>query len=347
VPTARTPRRITVFALGGTIAMSGSHTGGVAPALTAEQLLAAVPGLADSAATVEVVNFRQLPGASLTIPDIAAVAAAIRDQPADVDGTVVTQGTDTIEETAYLLDLLHSGPAPIVVTGAMRNPTLAGADGPANLLAAILTAAHPDARERGCLVVFNDEIHAAREVRKTHTTSTATFRSTATGPVGHVVEHKPRFHHHRRLDRYTVPATPGGDQRVALIPVVLDDDGTLLEAITDRADGIVLAAMGAGHVPGVLVPALERLAENIPVVLASRTGAGPVLESTYGFPGSERDLLARGLISAGDLHPLKARLLLHAVLAAGADRSIVHRAFAAAGGYAPSHTWPWPTTVEV
>lgn len=326
--------------------MSGSHTGGVAPTLTAEQLLAAVPGLADSAVTVEVVNFRQLPGASLTIPDITALAAAICDQPADVDGTVVTQGTDTIEETAYLLDLLHSGPAPIVVTGAMRNPTLAGADGPANLLAAILTAAHPDARELGCLVVFNDEIHAARDVRKTHTTSTATFRSATTGPVGYLVEHTPRFHH-RTLDRYTVPAEPGDDQRVALIPVVLGDDGTTLEAIADRADGIVLAAMGAGHVPGVLVPALDRLAENIPVVLASRTGAGPVLESTYGFPGSERDLLARGLISAGDLHPLKARLLLHAVLATGADRSIIHRAFAAAGGYAPSHTWPWPTTVEV
>ncbi|MBH0781409.1 asparaginase [Nocardia bovistercoris] len=341
MPIARIPRRVTVFALGGTIAMSGDQTRGVTPSLSAEQLLAAVPGLADSAITLEVVDFRQLPGASLTIPDITALAAAIGDQPADIDGTVVTQGTDTIEETAYLLDLLHPGPAPIVVTGAMRNPTLAGADGPANLLAAIRTAADPQARGHGCLVVFNDEIHAARRVRKTHTTSTATFRSLTGGPLGYLVEHTPRFLG-TPLQRHTVPTGPGRNPRVALVPVVLGDDGAVLEAVADRVDGIVLAAMGAGHVPAVLVPALAALAARVPVVLASRVGAGPVLESTYGFPGSERDLLARGLVGAGDLHPFKARLLLHTVLAAGGDRSTVRRAFAVAGGYAPSHTWPWP-----
>ncbi len=347
MPTAQTPPRVAVFALGGTIAMSGTHTSGVTPTLTAEELLAAVPGLGESGISVEVVNFRQLPGASLTLADITALAAAIGDQPAEVTGTVVTQGTDTIEETAYLLDLLHPGPAPIVVTGAMRNPTLAGADGPANLLAAIHTAAHPHAREQGCLVVLNDEIHAARRVRKTHTTSLATFQSPTAGPLGYVVEHSPRFLN-RVTDRYSLPAHPGSEPRVALVPVVLGDDGSLLNAIAGQVDGIVLAAMGAGHVPAALVPVLDALAQRVPVIVASRTGAGSVLESTYGFPGSERDLLARGLISAGELHPLKARLLLHAALAAGSDQATVRQAFAAAGGYGTADIWPWPTTtVEV
>ncbi|MEV0299460.1 asparaginase domain-containing protein [Nocardia sp. NPDC050710] len=177
MPSAENTCRVTVFTLGGTIAMSTTEHGGVAPSLSAEQLLAAVPGLADTGIAVDVVNFRQLPGASLKISDITALAAAINDHLPGTDGAVVTQGTDTIEETAYLLDLLHAAPEPIVMTGAMRNPTLAGADGPANLLAAIHAAVHSDARQQGCLVVFNDEVHAARRVRKTHTTSTSTFRS--------------------------------------------------------------------------------------------------------------------------------------------------------------------------
>lgn len=161
-----TGRRVIIFALGGTIAMSASSTGGVVPTLSAEQLVAAIPGLADNGITVEVVDFRQMPGASLRISDITALAGAIQQRLGDAQGAVVTQGTDTIEETAYLLDLLHAASEPVVVTGAMRNPTLTGADGPANLLAAIQTAAHPGSRDQGCLVVLNDEIHAARRVRK-------------------------------------------------------------------------------------------------------------------------------------------------------------------------------------
>ncbi|WP_158888217.1 asparaginase [Amycolatopsis anabasis] len=324
--------KVVVFGLGGTIAMTATETGGVVPALSAEQLVAAVPGLAEADVTVEVEDFRRVPGASLGFDDLAALAAEIeRRLGGGADGVVITQGTDTIEETAYLLDLVHTRPEPIVVTGAMRDPTLAGADGPANILAAVRTAASPHARELGTLVVFADEIHAAARVRKTHSTSGHTFRSANGGPLGYVVEGRPRLLN-RPVARFTVP--PADRPRaveVALVTMVLGDTGTLLKAAGDGCDGLVVAGFGVGHVPARVVDTLTRLAARMPVVLASRTGAGPILSGTYAFPGSESDLLARGLISAGFLDPVKARILLHHLLATGHDHAAIRAAFARAG----------------
>lgn len=338
----REPRRVHVISLGGTIAMTASAGGGVAPALAVDDLLAGVPGLGDLDVTVQTTDFRQLPGASLSFDDLAALHALVQDLfSSGIDGVVIVQGTDTIEETAYLLDLYHPGPQPIVVTGAMRNPTMAGADGPANLLAAVQTAASPAVRRLGCLVVVADEIHAARRVRKTHSTACATFQSPAGGPLGYVVEGQPRVL--SGLTRRTVVPRPanGVAPRVALVPVVLDDDGVLLDGLADRIDGAVIAAFGAGHVPQQLVAKLHHLADRVPTVLASRTGAGPVLTGTYGFPGSERDLLGRGLVSAGFLDPFKARILLYTLLAAGADRTMIGKAFAVVGYHADPDQWPW------
>jgi L-asparaginase len=338
-------RRVVVVGLGGTIAMTATEGGGVVPALSADQLVAAVPGLAESGIEVEVVDFRRVPGASLTLDDLAALAGEVRDRcAAGVDGVVVTQGTDTIEESSYYLDLRHAAPQPVVVTGAMRNPTLAGADGPANLLAAIQTAADPAARDLGCLVVFADGIHAARRVRKTHTTSGGTFRSPDGGPLGYVVEGHPRILN-RLTHRPLLPTTDARpDVRVGLVTASLGDDGTLLHGSADRLDGLVVAAFGVGHVPTTWVEPLERLAARIPVVLASRTGAGSVLAATYAFPGSERDLLSRGLVRAGFLDPLKARLLLHGLLTAKADAATIAAAFDTAGGHGAPGDWPYPTT---
>jgi L-asparaginase len=333
---------------------AGAPGATVVARLTGAELAAAVPGLAqhlDACATgLRIEDVGRVPSADLTF---AQIAQLVRRAGAAVDagaaGAVVTQGTDTLEETAFLADLLWPHEAPLVFTGAMRNPTLAGADGPANLLAAVRAAAAPQARGLGVLVAFDDELHAARWVRKTHATATGTFRSPNAGPVGRFEEDRVRvLALPPRRPALPLPGawhegagfSDGGPDpfavaRVALHTVVLDEaDDTLtaaLEALAASAQGLVVAGFGVGHVPGRIVPALEGLAARMPVVLASRTGAGPVLRHTYGAPGSETDLQRRGLINAGQLDPYKARVLLRVLLAGGAERARIEAAFAEHG----------------
>jgi L-asparaginase len=313
-----------VFSLGGTISATETGGSGVEPTLTGEALVEDVPEIAD-VAEVSAESFRQVPGSELTLDDLIELSAEIKSRIDEgAKGVVVTQGTDSIEETAFVLDLLVDAEAPVVVTGAMRNPTLPGAEGPANLLASVQVAASETTRGIGTVVVLNDEIHAARFVQKTHTSNPATFRSPLSGPVGWVSEGNPRIatrpvgRHHVALPSETQ------DRPVALYTVALGDDGRLLSSIGQSGyEGLVIEAFGAGHVPSVMVEPLEGLASEMPVVLASRTRGGEVLKNTYGFPGSETDLLERGLINAGMLDGLKARLFLSLLLRSGVSKEEV------------------------
>jgi L-asparaginase len=323
--------RVALFALGGTISMAGADTGGVVPRLGGAELLSGIDALPVG---VDVHDSSAVPSAALTFANVfGVVAAASRAVEDGALGVVLSQGTDTLEETAFLIDSIWPHAAPIVVTGAMRNPTLPGADGPANLLGAIQVAAAPAARNRGALVVFLDDIHAARHVRKAHSTNPASFQSPDVGPVGHVVEGTPRFlaelPARKPIEGWTVERVT--ETKIALYTVTLDDDGALLEGPDHSHHGLVLAGFGAGHVPPHLLPALDEILAVMPVVLTSRSGAGSVLADTYGAPGSERDLLARGVINGGFVHPFKARVLLRLLVAAGAGRDEIAAAFAELG----------------
>ncbi|MGV2978650.1 asparaginase [Camelimonas sp. ID_303_24] len=338
---------VLLAATGGTIAMTPRADGaGVAPTLDAADLAAAVPGLAAVAEVMPLAVARK-PSASLTIADLAAVAALARDRLADdVDGVVIVQGTDTIEETAFVLSLLLPAGKPVVVTGAMRSPAMAGADGPANLLAAVTVAAAPAAQGLGPLVVLNDEIHAALLVQKGHTALTSAFVSPGFGPVGLVAEGRARvvlrpgpsptlaaLLGRRPEDVLAGLATEGATPGVALLRIGLGDDGRLLAAAPELGfAGVVIEGAGAGHVPDSVADVVSRVAARAPVILASRVSAGPAFSQTYGYPGSEIDLLQRGAIGAGMLSGLKARLLLQLLLAAGADAGQIRAAFAAFGG---------------
>lgn len=322
--------RVLLVSLGGTITMTPGAGGGIAPTLTGADLVAAVPVLKDIA-EIEAVSPFRLPGASLTLSNLRDVALLLGERLAagDLAGAIVVQGTDTIEETAFVLDLLVAGDKPIVVVGAMRGAGAPGADGPANLLAATVVASSPEARGLGTVVVLNDTIHAACRVQKASTHLPSAFESVGSGPIGHVVENRVRLV--ARPIRVE-PIAIGRVQRsvpVALLTASLGDDGRILPCLPELGyGGLVVEAMGAGHVPDVLVAPLAELAAAVPLVLSTRVASGPVFTRTYDFPGSEMDLLRRGVIHGGEIGGLKARLLLSFLLGAGVAREDLPSAFA-------------------
>jgi len=323
-----TKPRLLILSLGGTITMTPSDSGGITPTLGAAELVASVPALAD-VGDIEARSPFRLPSPSLTPANLIEVASMIGEAfAAGFDGAVVIQGTDTIEESAFLLDLLVDSDKPVVVTGAMRGADAPGADGPANLLAAAIVAASPEARGLGTLVVLNYDIHAARFVQKSHTALPSAFLSPLVGPLGTLIERRPRFY--VRVQRNpSLSAAEGPPAPVALVKFAMGDDGRLLGALPGLGyAGVVLEGMGAGHVPAEVAPMVGELAAKLPVALASRVMTGQVFTRTYGYPGSEIDLIQRGVLPAGYLSGLKARLLLGLVLRSTRDPPKVAAAFA-------------------
>jgi L-asparaginase len=326
--------RVAVASLGGTITMTTDDRDDatVVPTLDADDLVASVPELAD-AASLTAHTLSTIPGASLTPPDLLRALTWARKQvDGGADGVVLAQGTDTIEETAYLLDLHWEHSAPLVVTGAMRNPSLAGSDGPANLLAAVRAAASPRARDLGALVIMNDQIHAAARVRKVRAGGTDAFASPDFGPLGFLEEGAVVIGNRPRRWPGIAAHPERSVPRIALLETYLGDDGATLDLVADAGyDGIVLAGFGVGHASPKIADALERAVARCPVVLASRTGSGTTYRATYGFIGSESDLLARGAIASGWLDPRKSRILLSSLISAGFDREAIRVEFARRG----------------
>lgn len=323
---------VQVVTTGGTIASRvDPATGAVVPSVRAEELLAQVPALRE----VAEIRFEELGLTSswnVTPAHVARWARRIRELLADgtVAGVVVTHGTDTLEETAFALDLLWEGSAPIVLTGAMRNPSETGPDGPRNLLAAVRVAADPGARDVGVLAALHDEVHAARLVTKSHTTALDAFSSPRVGPVATIDgsiwwRWRPvRGPHLRQCDP---------EPRVHLVKMAAGMDPLLVEALVERGTrGLVVEGSGAGNVLGEWEPPLRALVDRgVPVVLTSRTGAGRVVPA-YGGPGGGRHLVELGLIPAGDLSGPKARVALMFALGAGLDLAGVRELFARLGG---------------
>lgn len=298
----------------------------VSPEHGAEALISAMPALAERE-NLSATTLFNLPSAHLTLDNQLEICRRARDLARMGTGVVITHGTDTLEETAVLCDILHDGSAPVVLTGAMRPASEPGADGPANLIDAVTVAASPAARDLGAVVVFGGEIHHARTVRKTDTMSIVAFSSPQTGPLGRVTEGHATIW--SRLPRNPALNPPALDRRVLIVPTVSGDDGSLARAaLGTEPDGVVIGTLGAGHLAPAVLEVWRAAAEKIPVIAYSRPERGVILNGTYGYPGSERDLRDTAIVPAGFLSPQAARMKLLACLSAGLGLEAVRAAFA-------------------
>ncbi|WP_096434843.1 asparaginase [Alteribacter populi] len=319
-------KRLLIIHTGGTIAMSeDAKTGAVKPN--------PLNPLHETIHTVEnidliVEDFLNVPSPHMTPKDMLHLAKRIdkRVMEEKIDGVVVTHGTDTLEETAYMLDLIVETDLPVVITGAMRSSNELGSDGPHNLLSAIKTAASGEARGKGVLVVLNDEIHTAKNVTKTHTSNIATFQSPQYGPIGIVSKRGVHFHHHPVTDQRFVVS--GIYKRVLLLKAVAGMEAEVVDSLCELPiDGLVIEALGQGNLPPATIPSFERFIEKgIPIVLVSRCFNG-VVQDTYGYEGGGKELKNMGMIFTNGLNGQKARLKLMVALEKTSDRERLQEIF--------------------
>ncbi len=322
------PPQVLVLATGGTIASTGNYygdKGGAVNKISVEQLVSAAPGI-DKVATLSVEQFSNVASGAIGPTQWLAlskrISAAFAERPA-LAGVVVTHGTDTMEETAFFLDLTVSGEKPVVVTGSMRPADAIGADGPANLFNAVRAAAAPISRARGAMVLMDDRLYAAREVTKTNTTRVETFQAPEHGPLA-IADHDTLYFNRRRpaaratFDISKVTELP----RVDVIYSYGGADSVLIDAaVAAGAKGLVVAGVGAGGTTGNQGSALRRAMEKgVVVVTGSRTGSGRVSGGV------------RGSIAAGDLNVQKARVLLMLALSRASSPEEVAKLFRAHTG---------------
>ena len=313
---------------GGTISMRhDAETGGAVPALSGREILAATRGIED-VAEVSIEEWGRFPGPHMTVERMWALRNRIAEllRREEVSGVVVTHGTDSLEESAYLNARSVRSDKPIVFTGAMRTASDLGWDGPANLLDAVRVAASPEARGYGVLVVLSGRVYAGVDVTKAHTHMLDAFESPGLGPVGVVDDAAVIFRralpHQQPVMEPAAPAEP-----VDILYAWAGADDRLLDASRAAARGLVIAAMGRGNVPPAMVPGVERwVAGGKPVVVSSRAGRGRV-GRTYGYPGGARRLHDLGVILAGSRRPQQARIDLMLALGAGMGAAAIREMF--------------------
>ncbi|MGT2935295.1 asparaginase [Streptococcus castoreus] len=308
-------KEILVLHTGGTISMQADDSGKVFP--NQNNPMTQV-GLATEDFQLTVVDFLNLPSPHITPYHMLSIFHYIQERADQFDAVVITHGTDTLEETAYFLDTMAlPADMPIVMTGAMRSSNEIGSDGVYNYLTALRVANSDKAKDKGVLVVMNDEIHAAKYVTKTHTTNISTFQTPTHGPLGVVMKDDLLFFKHAeprvRFDIRKISGT---------VPIIKAyagmGDGSILSLLTpDSIQGLVIEALGAGNVPPLAVTEIQKLiALGIPVVLVSRCFNG-MAEPVYGYQGGGAMLQEAGVMFVKELNAPKARLKLLIALNAG------------------------------
>lgn len=303
-------KKILIINTGGTIAMSEDQTTGkVSP--SNENPLNIQSQLFNKFASLAVVDYFHLPSPHMTLQHMLSLSHYIQSVSANFDGIIITHGTDTLEETAYFLDLTLNGQIPVVMTGAMRSINEIGSDGLSNLRSAIFVAINEETVGQGVVVVMNEEIHAAAYVTKTHTTNLATFQTPTFGPVGIVSKNDViYFQQYKREPHYLVNSI---DKRVALIKAYAGMEADMIEGLFTY-DGIVIEGLGAGNMPPQTIQALEKLLANgVKIVMVSRAFNG-ITEDVYDYVGGGKQLRQMGVIFVQGLSGIKARIKLVVLL---------------------------------
>ena len=322
--------RVAVVFTGGTISMRhDAGAGGNVPTMLGDELLASVPGLAEIA-EIERIDWGLVPASHLSFDQVLEIGRIVADRLAqpEIDGLVVVQGTDVMDETAFAWDLLPLPAKPVVVVGAMRSASQDAYDGPENLRNAVAAAAEPLLADQGVVVAMAGELHGADDVRKTHTHAHATFQSPNAGRLGIVADGRVTL-----LRRRTPVRLPGTPERaglpVPILGVALDSPPSLSEP---ALAGLVVAAAGGGNTPPSYLDLARSLMDRgVPVMLTTRCPSGRVTPG-YAFPGGSSQWWEAGAIFSGTLDALKARVLLALGIGAGASVEEIAGLCAAFGG---------------
>ena len=321
-------KKIAIIFNGGTISMKiDEKIKAAVPSLSAEEIMSMIPGV-EEYAEIEAYTFSSMPSPHMTLETMLKLSKFTTElvEREDIDGVVITHGTDTLEETAYLLDLTVRTKKPVVVTGAMRSGSELGYDGPFNLATSICTAISDEAVGRGVLVCFNGELNSASEVTKANSMALNAFRTPNFGPIGIVDNDNVIFYRDANYsEKYDVSEIK---KQVALIKCVVDMDSSYIDYLIEKGcGGIVIEALGRGNVPPKMVEGIKKAIElEIPVVVVSRCFEGRVFES-YGYEGGGKQLKDLGVIFGDTLPGQKARIKLILAINSGMNIHEVARAF--------------------